>query len=132
MILLSTAAVAIGYLGTAVAPTLAVACAASVVGGVGNGTQWASVETMLHQWVEETFRVRTAAVLEALAAIAPGIGIVLGGALTALVSPRAAYLLAGLGLLGLVGAARVKRWPAGGAFRSRAARRLAALEEGRA
>jgi hypothetical protein len=39
MILLSTGAVALGYLGTAVAPTIAVACAASVAGGIGNGTR---------------------------------------------------------------------------------------------
>jgi hypothetical protein len=109
-ILLSTGAVAAGYLGTAVAPTLAIACAASVIGGIGNGTQWASVETMLHQLVAEEFRARTAAVLEALAAIAPGAGIVLGGALTALLSPRAAYLAAGAGLLLLIAAApRVTR-----------------------
>ncbi len=107
MILLSTAAVAAGYLGTAAAPTLAVACAASVVGGIGNGTQWASVETAIHQVVDEAFRTRTAAVLEALAAIAPGIGIVVGGMLTALFSPRAAYLAAGLGLLVLVAVGRL-------------------------
>jgi hypothetical protein len=102
MILVSTGAVAVGYLGTAVAPSLAVACAASVLGGIGNGTQWASVETLLHQLVDEAYRTRTAAVLEALAAIAPGAGILLGGALTALFSPRAAYLAAGLGLVVLV------------------------------
>jgi Na+/melibiose symporter-like transporter len=45
LIFVSTSAVALGYLGTAAAPTLAVACAASVIGGIGNGTQWASVET---------------------------------------------------------------------------------------
>jgi MFS family permease len=109
MILISTAAVAAGYLGTAAAPTLVVACAASVIGGVGNGTQWASVETMMHQLVEEAFRVRAAAVLEALASIAPGIGIVLGGALTALFSPRAAYVAAGVGLIVLITAGKLSR-----------------------
>jgi MFS family permease len=108
-ILISTAAVAVGYLGTALAPTLPVACAVSVLGGMGNGTQWASVETAVHRVVEEAFRVRVAAVLEALAAIAPGIGIVLGGTLTALFSPRAAYLLAGLGLIVLSAAGALSR-----------------------
>lgn len=100
---------AAGYLGTAAAPTLAVACAASVIGGVGNGTQWASVETAVHELVEDRFRARVAAVLEALAAIAPGVGIALGGALTASLSPRLAYLVAGLGLAVLVGAGIVRR-----------------------
>jgi predicted MFS family arabinose efflux permease len=104
-ILISTAAVAAGYLGTALAPALVVACAWSVLGGVGNGTQWASVETAVHQLVEERFRLRVAAVLESLAAIAPGVGIVAGGLLTTLFSPRAAYLAAGAGLAVLVAAA---------------------------
>jgi hypothetical protein len=50
-----------------------------------------------------------AAVLEALAAIAPGVGIALGGALTALLSPRLAYLVAGLGLIVLVGVGILRR-----------------------
>jgi MFS family permease len=102
LILVSTSAVAVAYLGTAVAPALPVACAASVLGGIGNGTQWASVETAVHDLVDEAFRVRVAAVLEALASIAPGAGIVIGGGLTVLLSARAAYLAAGLGLLALV------------------------------
>jgi hypothetical protein len=105
LILLSTLAVAAGYLATAVAATLLTACAASVIGGVGNGLQWASVETTVHQLVDDAFRTRVAAVLEALAALAPGAGILLGGLLTSLFSPRAAYLAAGLGLVALVGAA---------------------------
>ena len=107
MIMISTGAVAVGYIATAAAPTLAVAMVASVIGGIGNGTQWASVDTAVHRLVEEAFRARTAAVLESLAAIAPGIGIVVGGALTALLSPRAAYLAAGLGLLVLIAVARL-------------------------
>jgi MFS family permease len=109
MILLSTLAVAGGYIGTAAAPTLLLACAASVLGGVGNGTQWASVETAIHQLVDEQFRARVAAVLEALACIAPGVGILLGGALAALLSPRAAYAVAGIGLVALVGLASLSR-----------------------
>src|SRR6478609_8830597 len=40
LLFFSTVAVGVGYLGLAVAPTLAAACAASVVGGTGNGVQW--------------------------------------------------------------------------------------------
>jgi hypothetical protein len=122
MILLSTGAVAAGYLGTAAAPTLVAACAASVIGGIGNGTQWASVETTLHQLVDDAFRARTAAVLEALAAIAPGAGILLGGALTALFSPRAAYLAAGLGLVVLVAAGKLGRLSTPGSVEESAGR----------
>jgi hypothetical protein len=108
-ILLSTAAVAVAYVGTALAPVLVVACGASVLGGIGNGTQWASVETAVHGLVDESFRLRVSALLESMAALAPGVGIVLGGALTALFSPRAAYLAAGLGLFALIAVAGLGR-----------------------
>ena len=108
-ILISTAAVAVAYLGTALAPTLLLACAASVLGGIGNGTQWASVETAVHKLVDERFRLRVAAILESMAAVAPGVGIILGGALTTLFSPRAAYLAAGLGLVALITVAALSR-----------------------
>ena len=42
LLFFSTLAVGAGYLGLAAAPTLALACAASVVGGAGNGVQWVS------------------------------------------------------------------------------------------
>jgi Major Facilitator Superfamily len=109
LIFVSTSAVALGYLGTAAAPTLAAACAASVIGGIGNGTQWASVETAVHELVEDRFRARVAVVLEALAATAPGVGIALGGALTESFSPRVAYLVAGLGLAVLAGVGIMRR-----------------------
>jgi hypothetical protein len=102
LILASTGAVAVGYLGTAAAPSLAVACAASVIGGIGNGTQWAAVETVVHRLVAEAFRARVASTLETLMAIAPGFGILGGGALAAAWSPRAAYYLAGAGVCVLI------------------------------
>ena len=107
MILLSTAAVAAGYLGTAAAPTLAVACAASVIGGIGNGTQWASVETAIHQVVDEAVPDTRRRRARGPRRDRPGVGIVVGGMLTALFSPRAAYLVAGLGLLVLVAVGRL-------------------------
>jgi len=108
-VLISTAAVAVAYVGTGMAPTLFVACVCSVLGGVGNGTQWASVETAVHQLVDEQFRLRVSALLESMAALAPGMGIVVGGALTALFSPRAAYLAAGAGLVVLIAVAALTR-----------------------
>jgi MFS family permease len=98
MILASTGAVAAGYLGTAAAPSLAVACGASVIGGIGNGVQWAAVETVVHRLVAEAFRARVASTLETLMAVAPGFGILGGGALAAAWSPRAAYYVAGAGI----------------------------------
>jgi MFS family permease len=100
---------------------LLIACGWSVLGGVGNGTQWASVETAVHQLVEERFRLNVAAMLESMAALAPGVGIILGGALATLFSPRAAYLAAGLGLVALIAAAALSRAVAAGPSRDAAA-----------
>jgi hypothetical protein len=47
--------------------------------------------------------------LESMAAVAPGVGIILGGTLAALFSPRAAYLAAGVGLVALITAAALSR-----------------------
>ena len=44
-----TLLVGLGYLGFAAAPTLAIACAAGVVGGIGNGIQWPSLISAVQQ-----------------------------------------------------------------------------------
>lgn len=95
----STAAVGIGYLGLAAAPTLALACAASVLGGVGNGMQLIAVVTAVQEAVSEAFQARVASLLQILASVIPGVAFLAGGALTAVWSPRVAYLVAGLGVL---------------------------------
>ncbi len=43
MLSAGTLCVGLAYLGFAAAPTLAIACAAALVGGVGNGVQWPSL-----------------------------------------------------------------------------------------
>ena len=95
----STALLGLGYLFIAVAPSLPVACAAAVLGGIGNGVQWVSVLTAVQEATEERFQARVAGLTEAVATAAPGIGFVLGGAVTAVLSPRAAFGAAGAGLL---------------------------------
>jgi len=95
----STAAVGLGYLGLAAAPTLLLACAASVVGGLGNGMQLIAVVTAVQEAVEDAFQARVAGVLQILASVIPGAAFLAGGVLTAVWSPRVAYLLAGLGVL---------------------------------
>jgi MFS family permease len=102
LILWSTAVTGLGYVGIAVAPTLAVACAVSVLGGLGNGLQWVAVMTAVQEATDERFQARVAGLFEALATVAPGAGFLLGGLITALLGPRAAYGLAGAGVLLLV------------------------------
>jgi MFS family permease len=88
-------AVAAAYIGLAVAPTLAVACACSLVGGIGNGVQWVAVMTALQERVPEALQVRVVGLLDAGAQLAPGLGYALGSVLTALLSARATYGIAG-------------------------------------
>jgi MFS family permease len=95
----STLAIGAGYLGMAAAPGLAAACAAAVVGGVGNGVQWVAVITALQEAVEAPMQARVAGFFEAVATAMPGIGFILGGILTAALSPRAAFAVSGAGVV---------------------------------
>jgi MFS family permease len=92
---LASLAVAAAYVGLALAPTLALACAASLVGGVGNGVQWVSVMTALQERVPEALQVRVVGLLDSGAQFAPGLGFALGTILTAVLSARATYAIAG-------------------------------------
>jgi MFS family permease len=94
-----TLAIGLAYLGTAAAPTLAVACAASVVGGAGNGVQWVAVVTALQELAAEAYQARVLGLLESLASGLSGIGFLLGGAIAAIMSPRASFAVAGFGVI---------------------------------
>jgi MFS family permease len=107
LILLSTAAIGLAYLGMAGAQSLVVACLLSVLGGTGNGIQWVSVMTALQEATPPEYQTRVVGLLESSLAAMPGIGYLLGGALTVIGSPRTAYAVAGIGTLILVLAAMV-------------------------
>jgi MFS family permease len=107
LILLSTAAIGLAYLGMAVAQTLFAACLLSVLGGIGNGIQWVSVMTALQEATPADHQARVVGLLESSLAAMPGVGYLLGGVLTAVGSPRTAYAVAGIGTLILVLAAMV-------------------------
>ena len=98
----STLAVAVAYLGLAAAGTLLVACLISVVGGAGNGIQWIAVMTALQEKTARDYQARMTGLMESLGAAMPGVGFLLGGAIVAASSPRAAYAVAGGGLLVLL------------------------------
>jgi MFS family permease len=58
LLLFSTLGVGAGYLGLAIAPTLAVACAASIVGGAGNGVQWVSAISAVQELTAAEMQAR--------------------------------------------------------------------------
>ena len=102
LIIASTALIGLAYVGLATAETLLVACMLSILGGAGNGVQWISVVTALQEMTPADYQARIVSLLESLGAAMPGIGFLIGGALTAIGSPRTAYAVAGAGVLALV------------------------------
>jgi predicted MFS family arabinose efflux permease len=96
---LSTALIGAAYAGLAAAPDLAIACAFSAVGGIGNGAQWIAVVTAVQQAVSAAAQSLVMALLEAINQIMPGVGFMLGGVAATLGSPRTAYAIAGGGVL---------------------------------
>ena len=114
LLFFSTIAVGAGYLGLAVAPTLAVACIASVLGGTGNGVQWVSAISAGQELTTQGMQARVMSVLESIGAAMPGLGYLLGGLVATGASPRTTFLVAGLGVLGIVAVATPvmgRKWP---------------------
>ena len=107
----STLAIGAAYLLTAAAPTLLVACLASVVGGAGNGIQYVGVVTAVQELTADAFQARVASLFDAINRAAPGLGFAIGGVVAAIVDPRASYAVAGLGVLVvlIIAATRLRR-----------------------
>lgn len=96
MLIWGTLAVGVSYIGFSVSPTLAVACLAAVVGGLGNGVQWAALISTVQRIAPRELLGRMMGAVEAIGALCPALGFVLGGVLTQLTSPRTAMLYAGV------------------------------------
>ena len=103
LILLSTLAIGVAYLGMSVSRELWVACAFSVLGGLGNGVQWVSVMTALQEATPQDLQARVTGLLESVASAMTGVGFLLGGMITALTSPPTAFAVSGVGVLLVVG-----------------------------
>jgi MFS family permease len=102
LLLFSTLAVGAAYLGLAVAPTLALACVASIFGGAGNGVQWVSCISAVQELTAEGMQARVMSVLESIGAAMPGVGFAVGGTIAALASPRTTFFIAGVGVFAIV------------------------------
>lgn len=102
LLFFSTLAVGAGYLGLAAAPTLAVACMVSVLGGAGNGIQWVATISAVQELTAESMQARVMSVLESIGAAMPGVGFAVGGVIAAVVSPRMTFLVAGCGVIAIV------------------------------
>lgn len=95
VVVISTVGVCLGYLGMAAAPSLAFACAAAALGGLGNGVQWVAVITAIQEAIDDDMQARAAGMLEAVVTAAPGLGFILGGVLATVWDARTAFAIAG-------------------------------------
>jgi MFS family permease len=110
----STLAIAGGYLGMAVAPSLIVACAASAVGGTGNGVQWVAVISAVQELTSAQMQARVLSVLESISAALPALGFLIGGLIATAHGARATFVFAGIGVVAVVAVAAPRlgrRWP---------------------
>jgi MFS family permease len=101
LLLLSTMTVGLSYLGMGIAPNIAVACAFSVLGGVGNGVEWVSAISAVQELTESGMQARIMAVLESVAAAMPGVGFALGGVLASAATTRTTFAVSGFGVLAI-------------------------------
>jgi MFS family permease len=83
-----TSLVGVGYLGFAVAPSIAVACAAALLGGLGNGIQWPALLSAVQRLTPSSLQGRMMGTVGSLNTLCPTIGFSVGGTITALSSTR--------------------------------------------
>jgi predicted MFS family arabinose efflux permease len=103
LIALSSAALGAGFGLMALAPTLAIAMAGAAVGGAGNSVEWVAVRTWVQERTPEEWMALIMSLSESIAQLAPGLGIVAGGVITAVSGPRAALAVAAIGSLAFAG-----------------------------
>jgi predicted MFS family arabinose efflux permease len=92
-----TLAVGLAYLGYAAAPSLWFACAAALVGGIGNGVELPSLTSIVQRITPPRLHAQMMGAVESLVALCVTLALPLGGILVALSSPRTAFLVVGLG-----------------------------------
>lgn len=95
----SVAAMGGAYAGLAASPSLAVACAFSLVGGVGNGLWVAAILSALQEGTPDNAQAAVMSVFEGINQIMPGVGYIMGGVITAIGSTRIAYAVGAAGIL---------------------------------
>ena len=91
-----TFAVGLAYIGFAAAPSLQLAALAAVLGGIGNGVQWASLIGTVQQLTPQRLHGRLMGTVVSIGALCPLIGLPVSALVLTLGSPRIAFLVFGL------------------------------------
>ena len=101
---LGAGSLGLGFLVMAAAPTLAVAIVGGALAGVGNGVESVAGRTAVQELTETSWMALMMSLQESLFQSVPGAGILIGGTITALGSPRTALAVAGVGSLAVTAA----------------------------
>ncbi len=96
--------IGLGFLGMASAPVLVVALIGAAIGGAGNGIESIASDTALQEATASSWLVLVTSFSSSLGQVVPGIGILFGGALTALAGARTALGVGAVGSLLAAGA----------------------------
>lgn len=115
ILIAGTSLVGLGYLGFAVAPSIAVACAAALLGGLGNGIQWPALLSAVQRLTPSSMQARMMGTVGSLNTLCPTVGFSIGGAVTALTSTRVTMLSAGV--VAMLATIAFMRLPLEGALR---------------
>jgi predicted MFS family arabinose efflux permease len=107
LISLGAAALGAGFAVMAAAPALGIALAGSALAGSGNGVEAVATRTAVQENTESQWMTLVMSLQESTIQIAPGIGIALGGAITAATNPRVALGVAAAGALAIACLVRI-------------------------
>jgi MFS family permease len=83
----------------AIAPSLPVALIGAAVAGAGNSVEWVAARTAVQERTPDRWMAMVMGLTESMSQLAPGLGIVLGGLITALTMSRVAFAVAAGGSL---------------------------------
>jgi predicted MFS family arabinose efflux permease len=96
---LSGIVLTVGFTLMASDSSIVLAVIGAALGGVGNGIGAVAARTALQEHTSQRWMAMVMSLNEAIGQAAPGVGILLGGAITAVANPRAALAVAGAGSL---------------------------------
>jgi hypothetical protein len=100
LLVVGVLAQAVALMGYALAPTLPVACVAAVVGGVGNFLEFPALTSLAGRLTPIALKGRMMGTVESLSSLCAAGGLVLGGVIVTVTSPRAAFAIVGVAVAG--------------------------------
>lgn len=99
LLALGGAALAVGFVVMAAAPSIEMAVVGAAAGGFGNGIEAVAAQTTLQEYTPQRWMALVMSLNQSITEAAPGAGILLGGVIAALTNPRVVFATASAGSL---------------------------------